>query len=73
VLTVLGVSHLGEKRLRERLDGLGQSLEDVGDSVHRAALPFGPGEDVSERRPEPELTVSDRDDRCPYLAVAQVS
>ncbi len=34
VLAVLGVSHLGEHRLSERLDGLGQGIEDVGGLVH---------------------------------------
>jgi hypothetical protein len=34
MFTVFGVSHLGEHRLRERLDGLGQGVEDVGGFMH---------------------------------------
>jgi hypothetical protein len=34
MFTVFGISHLGEHRLSERLDGLGQSVEDVRALVH---------------------------------------
>ena len=34
MFTVLGVSHLGEHLLRERLDGLGQGVEDVRGFMH---------------------------------------
>ena len=34
VLAVFGVSHLGEHRFSERLDGLGQGIEDVRALVH---------------------------------------
>jgi hypothetical protein len=41
--------------------------------MNPAPLFFGLGEHVSKGRPEPERTVSDGDDRCPQVAVAQVS
>ncbi len=72
MFTVFGVSHLGEHLLSERLDGLGQGVEDVRALVHPTPLLFGLGEHVSKRRPEPERTVSYRDDRCPHVAVTQV-
>jgi hypothetical protein len=34
MFTVLGVAHLGEHLPRERLDGFGQGIEDVGGFMH---------------------------------------
>ena len=72
MFAVLGVSHLGEHLLRERLDGLGQSIKDVRGLVHPTPLLFGLGEHVTKCRPEPECTVANSDDRCPHVAVTQV-
>ena len=70
MFSVLGVSHLGEHLLRERLDGLGQGVEDVGGLVHPTPLLFGLREHVSKGRPEPERSVSDSHDRGAHVAMS---
>ena len=61
MLFVRGVPDLGQRLLRPRVRGARESPEDVGDLVEPAALFPRGREDLAQRTPEPERTVSDRE------------
>ena len=73
MIAVLGVADLAQHLSRERLDRLRQRIKDVRRFVHPTPLLFGFGKDLPQRRPEPERTVSCRDDRVPHAPVAEVA
>jgi hypothetical protein len=66
VVLVLGVVDLRQRRLRTRMRRLRQRGEHVGLDVEPTPLLLGVGEDLAQRLPEPQGSVTDGQDRRPH-------